>query len=230
MELASKVVRPVVVSATTPAVRVLIVDDQMLFRRGLASLLADHPQVDVVAEAADGAEALAAAAAMDIDVVLMDLKMPNVDGVEATRRLAELHPGLKVVILTTFESDTYVVKGLKAGAVGYLLKDSTVEAIAAGIIAAASGDRVMSGAIANQVLDILIGGTSPKSFYGGLTAREVEILKEIAEGKGNKEIGRRLGISDKTVRNHVSHMYEKLGIYDRAQAVLFAVRKGLVEA
>ena len=216
-------------TAAVTTVRLLVVDDQALFRTGLARLLNEDARVEVVGEATDGAQALKLAASLRPDVILMDIKMPQLDGIEATRQLATTHPGIRVLILTTFDADSYVIQALKAGAAGYVLKDSQPEAIVSSILAVHSGERVMAGAVANRVVDMLTGTTTPKEFYDGLTAREVEILKMLASGMANKQIAYRLKISEKTVRNHVSNMYEKLEIYDRAQAVLYAVRKGLVE-
>jgi DNA-binding NarL/FixJ family response regulator len=216
-------------TVATRAVRVLIADDQTLFRAGLARLLNEDPRVEVVGEAADGADAAKLAAKQKPDVVLMDLKMPKLDGIEATRQILEADPGVKVLILTTFETDSQVIQALKAGASGYVLKDSSADAIVSSIVAVMSGEKVMASAVANRVLDMLTGTTTPKEFYDGLTNREIEILKLLASGMANKQIAYRLKISEKTVRNHVSNTYEKLGIYDRSQAVLYAVRKGLVE-
>ena len=213
----------------TRVVRVLVVDDQMLFRAGLCSLLAADPRVTVIGQASDGTEAVKEAIRLKPDVVLMDLRMPNGDGIGATQQIVERVPGVKVLILTTFESDSQVLQALKAGASGYVLKDSSVAAIVNSVIAVMSGEKVMSGAVANRVLEMLTGTATPKEFYDGLTDREVEILRLLASGTGNKQIAYRLKISEKTVRNHVSNMYEKLGIFDRTQAVLYAVRKGLVE-
>jgi len=159
----------------------------------------------------------------------MDIKMPSVDGIEATRQIIEADPSIKIIILTTFETDSQVIQVLKAGASGHVLKDSSAEAIVSSIVAVMSGERVMASTVANRVLEMLTGTTTPKEFYDGLTNREVEILKLLASGMANKQIAYRLKISEKTVRNHVSNTYEKLGIYDRSQAVLYAVRKGLVE-
>ena len=212
-----------------PPARVLVVDDQTLFRTGLASLLASDARVDVVGQAADGADAVKLAAKLKPDVVLMDIKMPSVDGIEATRQITELVPGVKVLMLTTFETDSQVIQALKAGASGYVLKDSSASAIVSSVLAVLSGERVMASAVANRVLEMLTGTTTPKEFYDGLTSREIEILKLLASGMANKQIAYRLKISEKTVRNHVSNTYEKLSINDRSQAVLYAVRKGLVE-
>jgi DNA-binding NarL/FixJ family response regulator len=216
-------------NSTVTVPRVLIVDDQTLFRSGLARLLDEDKRVTVVGEAGDGLEAVQQVASVKPDIVLMDLRMPNLDGIEATRKIVAEHPGVKVLILTTFEADNHVIQALKVGASGYILKDSRADSIVSSILAVASGERVMSGAVASRVLEMLTGNTTPKEFYDGLTVREIEILKMLASGMANKQIAYKLKISEKTVRNHVSNMYEKLQIYDRSQAVLYAVRKGLVE-
>jgi DNA-binding NarL/FixJ family response regulator len=216
-------------SLNTQTVRVLIADDQTLFRVGLARLLEEDPRVDIVGQAGDGVEAVKLAGSLKPDVVLMDLKMPNVDGIEATRQILANHPDVKVLLLTTFEADNHVIQALKAGASGYILKDSRPDSIVSSLLAVMAGERVMASAVANRVLEMLTGTTTPKEFYDGLTGREIEILKLLAGGMANKQIAYKLKISEKTVRNHVSNMYEKLNIYDRSQAVLYAVRKGLVE-
>jgi DNA-binding NarL/FixJ family response regulator len=208
---------------------VLIADDQTLFRVGLARLLEEDPRVDIVGQAGDGVEAVKQAGSLKPDVVLMDLKMPNLDGIEATRQIVASLPGVRVLLLTTFEADNHVIQALKAGASGYILKDSKPDSIVSSLLAVMAGERVMASAVANRVLEMLTGTTTPKEFYDGLTGREIEILKLLAGGMANKQIAYKLKISEKTVRNHVSNMYEKLNIYDRSQAVLYAVRKGLVE-
>jgi DNA-binding NarL/FixJ family response regulator len=216
-------------SVATQPVRIVVVDDQALFRTGLARLLNEDPRIQVIGQAEDGATAVDLVAKVKPDVVLMDLKMPNLDGIEATRRMLAGNPKVRVLILTSFDADTSIIQALKAGAAGYVLKDSQAEAIISSILAVMSGERVMASAVAQRVLDMLTGSTTPKEFYDGLTTREVEILKLLASGMANKQIAYKLGISEKTVRNHVSNMYEKLQIFDRAQAVLYAVRKGLIE-
>jgi DNA-binding NarL/FixJ family response regulator len=216
-------------SVAAQPVRIIVVDDQALFRSGLARLLNEDERIEVVGQAEDGLAALEVVARLRPDVVLMDLKMPNLDGIEATRRMLASNPETKVLILTSFDADTSIIQALKAGAAGYVLKDSQAEGIVSSILAVMSGERVMASAVAQRVLDMLTGTTTPKEFYDGLTTREVEILKLLASGMANKQIAYKLGISEKTVRNHVSNMYEKLQIFDRAQAVLYAVRKGLIE-
>jgi DNA-binding NarL/FixJ family response regulator len=212
-----------------PPIRVLIVDDQTLFRTGLGRLLQADPRIEIVGEAGDGAEAVKLAGSLKPDVVLMDLKMPNLDGIGATREITTNHPDVKVLVLTSFDADSQVIQALKAGANGYLLKDSNVESVVSSLLAVVAGERVMASAVANRVLDMLTGGTSTKEFYDGLTPREMEILKLLAGGMANKQIAYHLTISEKTVRNHVSNMYEKLNVFDRTQAALYAVRKGLIE-
>lgn len=215
--------------ADVEVIKVLVADDQTLFRAGLARLLEESPELDVVGEAKDGQQAVEMVRRLRPDVVLMDLKMPGVDGVEATRKITAEHPEVKVLVLTTFDVDSYVLQALRVGASGYVLKESTPEAIVRSILTVMSGERVMATTVANRVLDLVSGNSTNKEFYDGLTMREIEILKMIAAGLANKQIGYRLEISEKTVRNHVTAIYGKLKIYDRAQAVLYAVRKGLIE-
>jgi DNA-binding NarL/FixJ family response regulator len=210
-------------------IRIVLVDDQTLFRKALARLLAETSDLQIVGEAGDGAEAIRVVGEHKPDVVLMDLQMPTLGGVEATRRLRDEHPEVKVLILTTFETDAYVLEALRAGAAGYVLKDSPPDAIASSVRAVLSSEKVMSTPIADRVVAMLTGETTTQQYYDGLTTRELQVLKMIAGGMANKQVAFQLKISEKTVRNHISHIYEKLEIYDRAQAVLYAVRKGLVE-
>lgn len=216
-------------SVATRPVRIVVVDDQTLFRVGLARLLGEDPRIEVVGQAEDGLRAVDVVAAAKPDVVLMDIKMPQLDGIEATKRIVGADPEVKVLILTTFDADSTIIQALKAGASGYVLKDSQADAIVSSILAVVTGERVMSSGVARRVLDMLTGTTTAQEFYDGLTAREIEILKLLASGMANKQIAYKLKISEKTVRNHVSNMYEKLQIFDRAQAALYAVRKGLVD-
>ena len=216
-------------ASSSPPIRLVIVDDQTLFRVGLARLLESDPRIEIVGEGADGAEAVSLAGSLKPDVVLMDMKMPNLDGAAATREIVSKYPEVKVLILTTFDADNHVIQALKAGASGYILKNSKVEYIVTSLLAIVSGERVMATAVADRVLEMLTGSTTPKEFYDGLTSRELEVLKLLAGGMANKQIAYALSISEKTVRNHVSNMYEKLNVYDRTQAALYAVRKGLID-
>ena len=214
---------------TTKPVRVLIADDQTLFRSGLARLLGDDPRVVVIAQVGDGVEAVRQCRELEPDVVLMDVRMPNLDGIKATEQITASMPGVPVLILTTFEADSQVLAALRAGASGYVLKDSDLEALISSILVVRSGERVLAGPVAERVLGMMTGDATPKDFYDGLTSREIEVLKLIASGAANKQIAYKLSISEKTVRNHISNMYEKLQLFDRSQAVLYAARKGLIQ-
>jgi DNA-binding NarL/FixJ family response regulator len=213
---------------TTAVPSVMIVDDQTLFRRGLVKLLESDTRIRIIDDVANGAEAIERIAKNPPDIVLLDIKMPVMDGIEATRRIVSAYPKIKVLILTTFENDGYVVQALKAGASGYLLKDSQPEAIVSAMLSILSGERVMTQSVADQFLNLMSGG-SQKARYDGMTRREVEILRLLGQGLTNKLIAYRLKISEKTVRNHISNFYAKLGVGDRSQALLYAVRKGLVD-
>jgi DNA-binding NarL/FixJ family response regulator len=210
-------------------VRVLVADDQTLFRVGLAGLLSKDDRVEVVGQAGDGMEALHLCEELEPDVVLMDIRMPNLDGIKATELIHAARPATRVLILTSLDADSHVMAALKVGASGYVLKDSSPDALVASILTVMSGERVMGGVVAERVLAMLTGETTTQEFYDGLTRREVEILKLIAAGAGNKQITQKLSISEKTVRNHISNMYEKLGLSDRTQMVLYAARKGLIQ-
>jgi DNA-binding NarL/FixJ family response regulator len=209
--------------------RVLIADDQALFRSGLARLLAEESVVLVVGEAEDGLDAVDQAARTSPDVVLMDLKMPNLDGVQATQRIVAANPTVKVLILTTFESGGDLVRALRAGASGYVLKDARPDAIVSSILAVKAGAFVLASSVTQRVLDMIGADSNVRRSLDGLTTREMEILKLMSAGLPNSQIATSLKISGKTVRNHVSNMYAKLQVYDRSQAILYALRKGLVE-
>jgi DNA-binding NarL/FixJ family response regulator len=206
---------------------VLIADDQTLFRSGLAALLDKDPRVVVVGQAANGEEAVRMVDELKPDLVLMDLKMPGMEGVEATRLIHTKHPEVAVIILSSFSGDGHLIQALEAGASGYVLKDTNVATIVNSMLAIVGGARVMSGVIADRLLGMV--SSKPRESYDGLTAREVEILKLVAIGLANKQIAYRLKVSEKTVRNHISNMYEKLGIQGRSQAVIYAAKKGLIE-
>ena len=214
------------------AVRVLLVDDQTLFRAGLRTLLSTRPELEVVGEASDGLDALAVAAQVRPDVVLMDLKMPKLDGVAATRRLRVQLPSAQIVALTTFEDDELVFEVLRAGAVGYLLKDAPVERLVEATLAAARGESVLQPSVASKVLGELArlssrpaGAATP---LDKLSEREREVLRLIARGASNKEIAAALFVTEGTVKNHVTSILAKLEVDDRTQAALRARELGLL--
>ena len=211
-------------------VRVMIADDNALFRMGLTRLLKDDTRLEVVADASDGVDAVEKAAAHNPDVILMDGRMPNMDGIEAMQRITAQQPNVKVLFLSSFENEGDVLQAMRRGAGGYVLKDALPEAIITSIIAVDSGGRVLSDVVARRVVEIASGVRPEDQATDGMTAREIEVLKLMSSGLANKQIAYRLRISEKTVRNHISHIYEKIGVVDRAQAALDAVRKGLIQA
>jgi NarL family two-component system response regulator LiaR len=208
------------------AVRVMIVDDHAVVREGLRNFLGMLPAIELVAEAASGAEAIALAPKAKPQVVLMDLMMPEMDGIEATRRLHELHPEVKVIVLTSFSDDDRLFPALRAGAVAYLLKDVGPKELAEAIAAAARGEVRLHPDVTRRLVNELAGG-APKRPEDELTDREREVLACIARGRSNKEIGEDLFISEKTVKTHVGSILDKLGLADRTQAALYAVKHGL---
>jgi len=215
-------------------IRLLLVDDQSLFREALRTLLSLQPDFDIVAEAANGEEALALAASRRPDVALMDLRMPVMNGVEATRRLTGTVPATRVIVLTTFDEDTEVFEALRAGAVGYLLKASNAEKLCGAIRAASQGSSVLEPAIATRMMSELtrLSARDAKhplpALADPLSARELEVLRLLAAGCSNKEIGARLHIAEGTVKNHMTNVLAKLGALDRTQAALRAREFGLV--
>jgi len=207
----------------------MIADDNALFRMGLSRLLRDDNRLEVVADASDGQDAVEKAAAHSPDVILMDGRMPSMDGIEAMQRITSQQPNVKVLFLSSFENDADVLQAMRRGAGGYVLKDALPETIITSIIAVDSGGRVLSDAVARRVVEIASGVRTEDQATDGMTAREIEVLKLMSSGLANKQIAYRLRISEKTVRNHISHIYEKIGVVDRAQAALYAVRKGLIQ-
>jgi DNA-binding NarL/FixJ family response regulator len=211
-----------------PRLRVVIADDQALMRAGFRMLLEAQSDIEIVGEAANGAEALEAVRRTSPDVVLMDIRMPVMDGVEATRRM----PGVRVVILTTFDLDEYVVDALRAGASGFLLKDAPPEDLVRAIRTAAAGDALLSPAVTRRLLDAvvprLLERRPPPRALDALTERELDVLRLVAEGLANAEIADRLVVTEATVKTHVSHVLAKLGLRDRVQAVVYAYDVGLV--
>jgi len=214
-----------------PKIRVLAADDQRVVREGLAMLLGLLPDVEVAGTAADGEEVLALAAQLEPDVILMDLRMPRMDGVEATRRLRERDPAVKVVVLTTYADDRSVIEALRAGALGYLTKDAGADEIQQALRRVASGEAALDPAVQRHLVEAIADGVPAEPRSGplpdGLTAREAEVLTLIAGGLSNPEIAERLVVSEATVKSHVNHLLAKIGARDRAQAVGYAYRRGL---
>jgi DNA-binding NarL/FixJ family response regulator len=213
-------------------IRVLVADDQSMVRAGFRMLLSDEDDIEVVAEAQNGLEAVDKAARFDPTVVLMDIRMPELDGLEATRRILAADPNARVLILTTFDLDEYVYEALSAGASGFVLKDDPPEQLIAAIRTVAAGDALLSPAVTKRVIKQFtrMPRAAPPAGLDELTAREREVFHLIAAGLSNAEIGKRLFISDTTVKTHVTRVLQKLGLRDRVQAVVLAHEAGLLEA
>jgi DNA-binding NarL/FixJ family response regulator len=215
--------------------RVLIADDQQLVRAGFALILKPHTDLEVVGEASDGAETVALAAQRRPDVILMDIRMPRMDGLEATRRVVA-DPALattRVLVLTTFDLDDYVYAALRAGASGFLLKDAPPEQLVAGIRIVASGDSLLAPSITRRLIEGFITRPAPGARDAPdlqhLTPRELEVFELIGRGRSNTEIARRLCVTEATVKTHVAHVFSKLDLRDRAQAVVVAYETGLIQ-
>jgi DNA-binding NarL/FixJ family response regulator len=214
------------------SIRVLVADDQSMVRAGFRMLLSGEPGIEVVAEASNGVEAVDKAARFRPTVVLMDIRMPELDGLQATRRILTADTGARVLILTTFDLDEYVYEALRAGASGFVLKDDPPEQLLAAIRIVAGGEALLSPAITKRVIEKFtrIPHPLPPKELGELTERELDVLRLIARGLSNAEIGQELYISDATVKTHITHILQKLNLRDRVQAVVLAHETGLFEA
>lgn len=208
-------------------VRVLIADDHPLFREGMRGRLDRVDDVAVVGEAASGDEAVELTHKLEPDIILMDIKMPGLNGIEATREIQQASPQIGVLVLTMFEDDDSVFAAMRAGAKGYLLKDSGGEGVVHAIRAVASGEAVFGPRVAERIMGLFSAPRAPKRAFPELTEREVQVLSLVAQGKSNQEIARQLLVSLKTVRNHVSNILLKLQVADRAQAVIRARDAGM---
>ena len=210
----------------TEPIRVLVVDDHAVVREGLRTFLELQDGIEVAGEAADGEEAIEAAERLRPDVVLMDLVMPALDGLAAMRVLRERVPGARVIVLTSFADDDKLLPALRAGAAGYLLKNAEPQELARAVRAANAGEALLDPHVAARLVDALAGEKEP---LDRLTPREREVLQLIGRGFSNKRIARELRLSEKTVKTHVGHVLAKLGVDDRTQAAVFAVRAGLID-
>ena len=212
-------------------IRVLIADDQSMVRAGFRMLLTGEPDIEVVAEARNGLEAVTMTERYDPAVVLMDIQMPELDGIEATRRILAANRAARILILTTFGLEEYVFEALRTGASGFVLKDDPAEQLISAVRTVAAGNALLSPAITKQVIRKFtrIPRPAPPKEAGELTEREREILRQIATGLSNTEIGRALHISETTVKTHVTHILQKLGLRDRVQAVVLAYQTGLFD-
>jgi len=213
-------------------IRVLIVDDQTVVRAGLAAIVGSDPEIEVVGEGNNGEEAVALVATESPDLVLMDLQMPVMNGVQATRRLKRDHPTLPILVLTTYAADEWVFDAVRAGAAGYLLKDTRPTELIAAIKGTVAGETFLDPAIAGKVLRQAVNTQNntpqPTKLIEALTPREFDVLALVVKGMNNREIGEQLHLATGTVRNHVSEIIGKLGVSDRTQAAVLAVRMGLV--
>jgi DNA-binding NarL/FixJ family response regulator len=206
-----------------PRLRVLLVDDHPVVRAGIAGMLAAESDIEVVGEASDGREAVAQVAALHPDVVLMDLRMPHLDGAAATEQVVSRHPSVHVVVLTTYDTDGDIVRAVEAGATGYLLKDATRQQLAEAVRAAGRGETVLAAPVAATLMRRM-RDPEPEP----LTPREREVLTLVGEGLTNVEIGRRLHIAEATVKTHLLRVFAKLGVDDRTRAVMLAHQRGLL--
>ena len=211
-------------------IRVLIADDHAVVREGLRGFLALQDDVEVVGEAADGEEAVAAAERLTPDVALVDLVMPRLDGIEAIRRIRASAPATRIIVLTSFADEDKMLPAVRAGAVGYLLKDVAPQDLVSAIRTVNDGETLLHPAVVRELVREVAGARRAPASDNPLTARERQVLGLIARGRANKAIAFELGVAEKTVKTHVSNILAKLGVTDRTQAALYAVREGLVDA
>lgn len=214
-------------------ITVLLADDHRILREGIRSLLEKEPDIEVVAEASEGGEAVAKAQQLSPDLVLMDITMPGMNGLEATRQIKALKPGVKVLILTMHESNQYISQFLRSGASGYVLKDTAAQELVGAIRAVNQGDAFLYPSIARMLLEEYlqkVQNGEESGSYDGLTDREREVLRMVAEGKTNKEIADDLSLSVRTVQAHRANLMGKLHMHDRTELVRYAIRKGLIPA
>ena len=213
------------------SIRVLIADDQSLVRAGFRLVLENHPDIEVVGEAANGNQAVHAVGRLQPDVVLMDIRMPELDGIAATRQITDLHPA-RVLVLTTYDLDEYVYDALQAGASGFLLKDSPPEQLVTAIRVVAGGEALLAPSVTSRLIEQFArnrpGGQAPAPGLDELTARELEVFRLLARGLSNAEIAAQLVVGETTVKTHVARLLGKLGLRDRVQAVVLAYESGLV--
>jgi DNA-binding NarL/FixJ family response regulator len=214
------------------SIRVLVADDQSMVRAGFRMLLSQEHDIEVVAEASNGREAIDKATRFRPTIVLMDIRMPELDGLQATRRILAEDAAARILILTTFDLDEYVYEALRAGASGFVLKDDPPEQLLSAIRTVAGGEALLSPSITKRVIERFarMPQPTPREELQDLTERELEVLRLIARGLSNAEIGEKLYISDTTVKTHITHIFQKLDLRDRVQAVVFAYESGLLEA
>ena len=211
------------------SIRLLIVDDHPVVREGISAMMETQPDLQVVAEAANGLEAVQLAQEHRPDVVLMDLQMPVLDGVQAIRRIKEQCPEIQVIVLTTYDSDEYIFRGIEAGARGYLLKGATREEVFSAVRAAKRGESLLQPVVASKLVERYTQLAKRSQDDEGLSDREMEVLRLMAEGARNKEIASKLCVTEKTAKAHVSNILQKLNAADRTEAVTSALRKGIIK-
>jgi DNA-binding NarL/FixJ family response regulator len=207
----------------TPRIRLIVVDDHPVVRDGLKGMLASQPDLEVAGEAANGEEAVALAGQLHPAVVLMDLRMPVLDGVSATSRIREQWPETRVLVLTTYDADADILRAIEAGATGYILKDAPKEELFRAVRSTAQGKPYLAPSVASRLMSRVRSQDAD-----AMSPREVEVLSLVSEGASNKEIARHLRLSEATIKSHLLHIYAKLGVNDRTQAVTLAVRKGII--